>query len=103
MSLKSIEMQVAIPRTVEAGKMSEQLQQRGQVIVEQATEEMKEKVERERTGIIETDSKGKLLLNDNKSSGQHNDGLQSKKKKVRQLKKVVANHPYKGKTIDYNG
>ena len=30
MSLKTIELQVALPRTFEAGKLSEQIQQRGQ-------------------------------------------------------------------------
>ncbi|MBW8350520.1 hypothetical protein K0H71_13820 [Bacillus sp. IITD106] len=103
MSLKSIEMQVALPRTIEAGKISEQLQQRGQIILDQATREMEEKVERERHGIIETDRKEKLLLKDDTSSHQNSDKHQSQNKKEKKAKKVEQAHPYKGKTIDYNG
>ena len=41
MSLKAIEMQVALPRTLDATKLHDQLQQRGQLINDQANEEVK--------------------------------------------------------------
>ncbi|MCR2820694.1 hypothetical protein [Lederbergia panacisoli] len=102
MSLKSIEMQVALPRTVEAGKISDQLQQRGQIILDQAAKEMEEKLERERHGIMEMDRKDKLLLKDGQShhNGDENPPNRNKKKKPI---KVEGTHPYKGTTIDYNG
>ncbi|MBS4217725.1 hypothetical protein KHA96_05260 [Bacillus sp. FJAT-49711] len=103
MSLKSIEMQVALPRTIEAGKISEQLQQRGQVILDHAAKEMEEKVERERNGIIETDRKDKLLLKDERSPHKNSDENQPKKRKTKKRINMEGTHPYKGTTIDYNG
>ena len=51
MRLKSIEMQVALPRTLDANKLHDQLQQRGQLINDQANEEVKKEVEKQRNFV----------------------------------------------------
>lgn len=103
MSLKSIELQVALPRTFEAGKISEQLQQRGQALSDQATSEMAEKVERNRQSVIKSTQKDELQLKDHSSKGQDEKGQQEKQSSKKQEKLVEKVHPYKGNTIDYSG
>ncbi|MBS4207598.1 hypothetical protein [Bacillus sp. FJAT-50079] len=102
MSLKSIELQVAIPRTVEAGKLSEQLQQRGQQTFQQAASEMEEKLIKDRNSVNKMEQKEKMSLKDGHSKEQRdtNDHQHSSNKQKSKRKKL---HPYKGKTIDYNG
>lgn len=46
MSLKAIEMQVALPRTHDAGKLLEQMQQRGQLQHDLASESVKREEEK---------------------------------------------------------
>lgn len=101
MSLKSIEMQVALPRTVDAGKISEQIQQRGQIISAQANEEMQKKIERDSQSVNELAQKDHLSLKDQESDQQN----QSRKhyEDPKRKNETKAKHPYKGKTIDYSG
>ena len=51
MSLKAIEMQVALPRTLDADKIHDQLQQRGQHINDQANEDVTKRGEKSK-GIV---------------------------------------------------
>lgn len=44
MSLKAIELQVALPRTHDAGKVQEQLHQRSQITQDLATREMQKEI-----------------------------------------------------------
>ncbi|WP_062105052.1 hypothetical protein [Bacillus niameyensis] len=105
MSLKSIEMQVALPRTVEAGKVSEQLQQRGQLISDQANEEMTKQIEQDRRSVKEMSEQEKLHLKQGSRDGQndHKHNEHDKKQKDPRKDRTKDSHPYKGKTIDYSG
>jgi|SRR4051794_36823294 hypothetical protein len=102
MSLKSIEMQIAIPRTLDAGKLQEQLQQRGQHMNDQANEAVQKDVEYKRSHVIKSEkSANAKLLKD----GQKHNQEKHKRNDTREMKEEQQNeqHPYKGTIIDYSG
>ena len=72
MSLKTIELQVALPRTFEAGKLSEQITQRSQLANDYASLEMERKREHEKNSVKEMEQKDKTLLENGLSSSKHN-------------------------------
>ncbi|MCJ7839665.1 hypothetical protein MUB24_01810 [Lederbergia sp. NSJ-179] len=105
MSLKSIELQVALPRTMEAGKITEQLQQRGQNMSEQVSEEIEEKLKRDRESVNHLEEKVELQLREEDGSSQQNHPQQphTNRRNKSTEKKNRDNHPYKGNRIDYSG
>ncbi|MBO0995417.1 hypothetical protein [Bacillus sp. SD088] len=106
MSLKLIELQVALPRTTEAGKIAEQLQQRGQAMTEQAKEETKDRIEQERQRVNQLDENDEVRLKKEDPSAKdqkERHSNQNKKEKTAENKLVNEQHPYKGKRIDYSG
>ena len=106
MSLKLIELQVALPRTMEAGKITEQLQQRGQIMSEQAKEESKDKTEIERKRVNSLDENDEVRLRNEdgapKDQKNHHSNL-NKREQTSEKKSANEKHPYKGKRIDYSG
>jgi len=105
MSLKSVEMQIALPRTHEAGKLQEQLQQRGQVSNHHAAAELEREAEKNRSTVIKQEQKERPQLNSgNSSSGQQNGKQKSKKQENSSLDESgKEKHPYKGTIIDFSG
>lgn len=103
MSLKSIEMQVALPRTHEAGKLSEQLQQRGHMVNEQAAEQLKKELELKRKGITKQEQKDPAKLHEEPFDKEQTHDESERKKKNKQKQASRQSHPYKGKSIDFNG
>src|SRR4051812_42362440 len=102
MSFKSIEMQIAIPRTLDAGKLQEQLQQRGQNMSDQAKEAVQKDVEHRRNHVVKSEESAEVgLLKD----GQGHDHEEQKRNHAREVKEEQQNehHPYKGTIIDYSG
>ena len=105
MSLKSIEMQIALPRTMEAGKIQEQLQQRGQNMNDFAAIRTQKEEEQKRTSVIKQEQKSNVKLSqdekENRNGTQdHEDKERKKSKKMNEMKEK---HPYKGNVIDYSG
>lgn len=105
MSLKSIEMQIALPRTMEAGKIQEQLQQRGQNVNDFAALRNQKEEEQKRTSVIKHEQKSNVKLSQDdkdKKNGSHNQqGREGMKEKI--FKEMKEKHPYKGNVIDYSG
>lgn len=103
MSLKAIEMQVALPRTHDAGKIQEQLQQRGQHLQEHAAQSVTKEDELKRKTVIKNNQKQEARLN--KENGDSNQKQEQGKqdKQDKNDKPVQQHHPYKGKVIDYSG
>lgn len=102
MSLKAIEMQVALPRTIDAGKIHEQLEGRGQNISDQGNEALQKEVETKRTSVIQNEESAKTKLNrDGEKKSYDQQDHSGKKKKKEEIKKD--HHPYKGTIIDYSG
>ncbi|MEW9108616.1 hypothetical protein ACQCT6_08865 [Cytobacillus gottheilii] len=102
MSLKAIEMQVALPRTQDAGKLQEQLQQRGQVMQDIASQAALKEEERKRTSVIANSDANSVSLTDKDQKGQQQQE-QSERKHQKKDQTVKESHPYKGKLIDYSG
>ncbi|MBD8025745.1 RNA polymerase subunit sigma [Ureibacillus sp. Re31] len=101
MSLKGLELQIAIPKTYDAGKMVEQHQQN--VIQQQynANEALKKEIERKQLAVVDTDKTDKIT--DREKNEQDNQNDLPKKKKQQQEKEQQAKHPYKGNIIDFSG
>lgn len=104
MSLKSIEMQVALPRTHEAGKLQEQLQQRGQLHNDLAMNRLQKEEEKKKTTVIKQEQKDQVLFQ-NKGDGHshHHQKHNEKKRSSKEKKLKMERHPYKGTVIDFNG
>ena len=62
MSLKTVEMQVALPRTVDAGKISEQLQQRSQLANDLAAAQNQKESDLKRTSVVKEERKAEAKL-----------------------------------------
>src|SRR4051794_6270352 len=102
MSLKGVELQIAIPKTVDAGKLAEQHQQN--VIQHQlnANEALKKELIRKQLTVSDTEPTEKTNKDEDNSSGNNQQSLneQSKKEKIQTNE---ATHPFKGHFIDYSG
>ncbi|WP_423410049.1 hypothetical protein AABM38_08895 [Heyndrickxia sp. MSNUG] len=104
MSLKAIEMQIALPRTQDAGKIQEQLQQRGQHLQQHAAQSVTKEDELKRKTVIKNNQKQEARLNkDDGSSNHHQEQRNPDKNKNSETQHIHPNHPYKGKVIDYSG
>ncbi len=90
-SLKLIELQVAIPRTVDASKASIELMNRGLLQQQQNTEEIRKKDKKESERVNQKEVTDSGLFHTNHQNQQEMTSSKS------------TSHPYKGKKIDYSG
>lgn len=99
MSLKSIELQIAIPKTFDAGKIVEQQQQH--VINQQmhANEALKKQVDRQQMMVNDTEHLDGV---DSDEERQQQEQQEQQMKKKQQLAKK-AQHPFKGNFVDFSG
>ena len=107
MSLKSVEMQIAVPRTQEAGRVQNELYQRptqDQALL--ADQLKKEAAENQKRSTSVDESANTAIRDDNKknASGQSDQsGDQSQTESDAAVKEPApAEHPYKGKHIDFS-
>jgi len=102
MSLKAIEMQVALPRTFDAGKIQDQQDQRGQLMNNHALQATLQEELKKRTSVIKGEEKGNI--SNNRQKDKESAGFsQGKKKLTRDEELALPDHPYKGSMIDYSG
>lgn len=102
MGLKSIEMQVAIPRSQEAGQMQEQIMKQGQKFQETLTQQQLKEEVIKRTKVNEYDDvEQKTVDDEQEKERQERENRDNKRKK--QAKKQNVQHPYLGSKIDYSG
>lgn len=97
-------MQGSFTRSQAAGKIQEQLQQRGQVGQDIITTAQKKEAEQKRKQVNKSDSSDASKLEpdkENKKEKQQHD-RNSKKKHNKQQENDVQ-HPFKGNFIDYSG
>jgi hypothetical protein len=101
MGLKSIEMQVALPRTQELGRMQEQFNQRAVIDQHLKSEEEKKRAEEERKKTKEAQQKEKgLIASDEESRSSQQGETKKSKKKTLESKQKQATHPFVGNNID---
>ena len=101
MSLKGVELQIAIPKTFDAGKMAEQRQQ--QVLQQQmhASEQAKREFERNKTVVIETSHLGEIRDDDEREQSEQQG--QNRKQQKQAADEMKAQHPFKGNLFDFSG
>lgn len=100
MSFKSIEMQVALPRTKDAGRIQEQLNQRSMINQSQESVEQKNKTEAERHKPLKMNgSEQRTISSQDENSKNSNNGSGKRRQKEEENEKNSP-HPYKGKHID---
>lgn len=99
MELKSIEMQIALPKSIDASKQTQSIQQEGQLQVDQAMAQMEKELIEKRQNVIRNEQKDGVLI----KKDQENNSSRRESKKKKKKKFDSENHPYKGKNIDFSG
>lgn len=100
MGFKSVEMQVAIPRTQDASKMQDQLTRQGQQFQEKLTQQQLREDIMKRTQVNEYEDVENKTVDDEDKERQHQE--EERKRKEQEAEKAQANHPYLGKNIDFS-
>lgn len=100
MSLKGVELQIAIPKTFDAGKIAEQHQQN--VVQQQfnANEALKKETERKQLAVNNTEKINEIndeekQEGDQQKSHHYNDEKKQSEPQVQ--------HPFKGNLVDFSG
>jgi hypothetical protein len=100
-SLKAIEMQVALPRTHEAGKLQEQLQQRGQLQNDFASDHVKKEENKKKNTVMKQEQKDITRFHKDGNGKEQSHEHDRKREKNTQQRNEP--HPYKGTKVDYSG
>ena len=103
MSLKAIEMQIALPRTQDAGKIQEQIHQRGQHLQEHAAQSVTKEDELKRKTVMKNNQKQEARLNKENGSSNEKQEQSRQNNKGKNESQAEQHHPYKGKLIGYSG
>lgn len=101
MGFKSVERQVAIPRTQDASKMQDQLTRQGQQFQEKLSQQQLREDIMKRTQVNEHEDVENKIVDKKDKDGQGQEEAE-RKRKEQETEKLLANHPYLGKNIDYN-
>ncbi|MEH7222585.1 hypothetical protein V7112_02130 [Bacillus sp. JJ1566] len=101
MSLKLVELQVAIPRTGDAGKIQEQLMMRGQHMQDHISAENEKLEKRNRTKVNENNKSENAEIHKDESSNPFSKQSLHKTQNPEHEEKEL--HPYKGNFIDIIG
>lgn len=103
MTLRSIELQVAIPRTSEVGQIQNQLAQKPAYDQNQLAQQSAKKADEQLKKSNEIDQAFELQIRDEeqKQGGGRNDQKRERKKDEQaEPGQTVSVHPYKGRHID---
>ncbi|WP_145408820.1 hypothetical protein [Paenibacillus xylanexedens] len=104
MSFKAVELQIAVPRTSEAGRYQNEYQQRPVIDQSLLAEQTAKEAEAARQRSEAMDETANAALRDNhmNDSEQNNSSQHSKFSEDAQENIKPAEHPYKGKHIDFS-
>lgn len=102
LSLKSIELQVALPRSQDAGKIQEELSKQNQRFQESLTgaQLKQEELRRKRVNEFEEVSKARIKKEEEAAKGSIEE---NKDKEDLNNEEQVLDHPYLGSNIDFSG
>ncbi|MEK5417610.1 hypothetical protein BSK49_05885 [Paenibacillus odorifer] len=101
MSLKPVELQIALPRTTEAGKIQNESQQRPAIDQHQLAGQNVKQSQELAMRSTEVDESSESALRDGGGKGnQHSGGNSSSDKHSNPPATRDAEHPYKGQRID---
>jgi len=101
MSWKSVEMQVALPRTQDAGKLQDQLSKQNQHFQQSLSEQKlkEEKIQQQRVNEFEDVEHVKSDKERNQENSK--DGTEDKEQEQNRKKDEQVKHPHLGVNIDY--
>lgn len=99
MSLKGVELQIAIPKTFDAGKVAEKNQQRIQMNQESAHNSVERQALKNRETVLEAEEFAKT----DADKKNRDDAEAQERKKREQKEEKNTKHPYKGAFVDFTG
>jgi hypothetical protein len=99
MSLKGIELQIAIPKTFDAGKIAEQKHQQTQLNQDHANSLTERQAVK--GGETVTKSEEAARMKENRENRQYDQAEDADQQQNEEEKKTV--HPYKGAFVDFTG
>lgn len=102
MSLKAVELQIALPKTFDAGKQADNAQQfvnGNQQMAQMATEKQ---AQRNLTAVLETEDTS-TIGDEHPDKRKHDQQQTTPKKTQQQSKEHAAQHPFKGNFFDFSG
>ncbi|MEB6111703.1 hypothetical protein MXM64_01435 [Kurthia gibsonii] len=102
MSLKGIELQIAIPKTFDAGKQVEQAQQQVHAGQDLANAALNKQIEKNHTSLLESE-KLKELRQDEPKDQERERKEKEEREENEKLNKNRTKHPYKGNFFDFSG
>ncbi|MBO0585758.1 RNA polymerase subunit sigma [Sporosarcina sp. E16_8] len=100
MSLKGIELQIAIPKTFEAGKIAEQKHQQTQLNLDHANSLMERQALKAKETVLESEEAAKAA-NGHPREQEQGELQNGDHQQNEEEKKTV--HPYKGAFVDFTG
>lgn len=98
MGMKAVEMQVALPRTQDAGKMQDQMQRHGETLQGMLAQSELEAEKLKRTQVQHMVETNRTKKKEESEQERRENKKQKAKKKTRK-----DYHPYLGRRIDFNG
>ncbi|MBA2174084.1 hypothetical protein H0266_04125 [Halobacillus locisalis] len=98
MSWKSVEMQVALPRVQDAGKLQEQIAQRNPTLQHFVSQKQEQLDRKKRVSVMNSENVEDALVNDEGPSQ-----TPSLSEKGANVKEETIDHPFLGKRVDYSG
>lgn len=103
MSLKAVELQIAIPKTFDAGKQQSEIQLQLHAKQDMANEALKQQIEKNHTLLSETAEQKKLRQDEEKNNKFEHSAKKHKKQEEEEKLENQAKHPFKGSLFDYSG
>ncbi|MEK5039524.1 hypothetical protein [Sporosarcina sp. FSL K6-3457] len=102
MSLKGIELQIAIPKTFDMGKIAEQKQQQTQLNQDQAAARMEQQMIKNSETVLESEEYAKM---DPDAEQREKERVEEEERQRLQKEEEKKNtvHPYKGSFVDFSG
>jgi len=100
MSLKPVELQIAVPRATEAGKIQNDLRHRPLLNQQQLAGEIVKNSHEQTQRSSSVDESAETSVRDDGQHNHNSDGHSPSEKKSESIKYRDAEHPYKGHSID---
>lgn len=100
MSLKGVELQIAIPKTFDAGKIADQLQQQTTISQANAQAASERQLEKNRETVTQSNNTAEASLSNNEREKADQE-RKKREKKEQEMNKVK--HPFKGNFVDFSG
>jgi len=100
MSLKLAELQIAIPKTFDAGKVADQIQQQGAISQANAQAASEKLLEQNRETVTKSTETSETSSQEEEKERREQE-RQLREKREREIKETK--HPFKGNFVDFSG